>query len=83
MFSLSNALTYFGFRIPVTADGQRAISASLDNTLKVWELESGEVLIHPKYQARHGLAQRKGNHTAAHADGCDLHFLQQRIRSTP
>jgi WD40 repeat protein len=25
----------------VTADGKRAVSASWDNTLKVWDLESG------------------------------------------
>ena len=25
-------------------DGQRAVSASLDQTLKVWDLESGEVI---------------------------------------
>ena len=30
--------------VAVTPDGQRAVSASDDNTLKVWELESGELL---------------------------------------
>ena len=28
----------------VTADGRRAVSASYDNTLKVWDLESGAVV---------------------------------------
>ena len=28
----------------VTADGQRAVSASEDKTLKVWELDSGREL---------------------------------------
>ena len=28
----------------VTPDGQRAVSASLDQTLKVWDLEIGEVV---------------------------------------
>ena len=28
----------------VTADGQRAVSASRDKTLKVWDLESGRAL---------------------------------------
>ena len=28
----------------VTADGRRAVSASDDNTLKVWDLETGEEL---------------------------------------
>ena len=28
----------------VTADGKRVVSASWDKTLKVWDLESGEVL---------------------------------------
>ena len=28
----------------VTPDGQRAVSASWDNTLKVWDLESGRAL---------------------------------------
>ena len=28
----------------VTADGRRAVSASRDNTLKVWDLESGQKL---------------------------------------
>jgi len=28
----------------VTPDGQRAISACYDNTVKMWELETGEVL---------------------------------------
>ena len=30
--------------VAVTADGQRAVSASKDQTLKVWDLESGEAL---------------------------------------
>ena len=28
----------------VTADGKRAVSASEDNTLKVWDLETGHAL---------------------------------------
>ena len=28
----------------MTPDGQRAVSASEDNTVKVWDLETGEVL---------------------------------------
>ncbi len=28
----------------MTPDGQRAVSASDDNTVKVWDLETGEVL---------------------------------------
>jgi hypothetical protein len=28
----------------VTPDGQRTVSASVDNTVKVWDLETGEVL---------------------------------------
>ncbi len=30
--------------VAVTPDGQRAVSASEDNTVKVWDLETGEVL---------------------------------------
>lgn len=30
--------------VAVTADGQRAVSASADNMVKVWDLETGEVL---------------------------------------
>jgi WD40 repeat protein len=30
--------------VAVTADGKRAVSASYDHTLKVWDLESGKVL---------------------------------------
>ena len=30
--------------VAVTPDGKRAVSASEDNTLKVWDLETGEVL---------------------------------------
>ena len=30
--------------VAVTADGQRAVSASEDKTLKVWDLDSGRVL---------------------------------------
>ena len=30
--------------VAVTPDGRRAVSASEDNTLKVWDLETGEVL---------------------------------------
>ena len=30
--------------VAVTADGQRAVSASWDKTLKVWDLESGREL---------------------------------------
>jgi WD40 repeat protein len=32
------------FAVAVTPDGQRAVSASQDKTLKVWDLESGEAL---------------------------------------
>jgi len=28
----------------VTADGQRAVSASDDNTVRLWDLETGEVM---------------------------------------
>ncbi len=31
--------------VAVSADGKRAISASLDNTLRLWELESGKELV--------------------------------------
>lgn len=30
--------------VVVTSDGSRALSASSDNTLKIWDLEKGEVL---------------------------------------
>jgi WD40 repeat protein len=30
--------------VAVTADGKQAISASRDNTLKLWNLETGEVI---------------------------------------
>jgi WD40 repeat protein len=30
--------------VAVTADGKRAVSASRDNTLKVWDLDSGRAL---------------------------------------
>jgi WD40 repeat protein len=30
--------------VAVTADGRRAVSASWDNTLKVWDLDSGTVI---------------------------------------
>ena len=32
------------YGVAVTADGQRAVSASEDKTLKVWELDSGREL---------------------------------------
>lgn len=31
--------------VSLTPDGRRAISASWDNTLKVWDIESGNVLV--------------------------------------
>ena len=30
--------------VAITSDGQQAVSASRDNTLKVWDLESGELV---------------------------------------
>jgi WD40 repeat protein len=30
--------------VAVTPDGQRAVSAAADNTVKLWDLETGEVL---------------------------------------
>ena len=30
--------------VAITADGRRAVSASADNTLRVWDLESGKEL---------------------------------------
>ncbi|KAB8321308.1 hypothetical protein SD81_005245, partial [Tolypothrix campylonemoides VB511288] len=31
--------------LALTADGKRVISASNDNTLKVWNLETGEIIV--------------------------------------
>jgi WD40 repeat protein len=31
--------------VAVTPDGRRAVSASWDNTLKVWDLETGSLLV--------------------------------------
>jgi len=36
--------TGYIWAVAVTPDGQRAVSASSDNTLKVWELDSGREL---------------------------------------
>jgi WD40 repeat protein len=39
------------YAVAVTLDGQRAVSASNDATLKVWELETGKLLAAFKCQA--------------------------------
>ena len=55
--------SYLAFGVAVTADGRCAVSASLDKTLKVWELESGREL-----RALQGHSDRV-NGVAVTADG--------------
>ena len=36
--------THYVWAVAVAADGQRAVSVSPDNTVKLWNLETGEVV---------------------------------------
>ena len=62
----------------VTPDGQRAVSASFDQTLKVWDLETGEVLAtFTCDSAAHGCAFADDGRLIVGGDaGGHVHFLR-------
>jgi hypothetical protein len=63
--------------VAVTADGKRAISASLDKTLKVWELDSGLPFATFQCDASAICCIFAGNQMIVAGDaGGHLHFLQ-------
>jgi hypothetical protein len=51
----------------VTSDERRASSASVDKTLRIWDLESGESL------------RTLEGHTQGHCRGCDLRRAPRRL----
>jgi WD40 repeat protein len=62
--------------VAMTPDGQRAVSASSDYTLKVWDLETGLPLVRFHCDARLRCCTfARGGKVIAGDDGGRLHFL--------
>ncbi len=69
------------YGVAVTADGKRAVSASGDKTLKVWDLETGMLLATFHCDASALCCTFAGNQKiVAGDDGGHLHFLQLEER---
>ena len=75
--------TYWVSGVAVTPDGQRAVSASEDKTLKVWDLETGLPVVRFHCDASPGCCTFAGGRKIIAGDsGGRLHFLllEERTR---
>ena len=67
--------------VAVSADGRRAVSASLDHTLKVWDLEAGAIIITFTCDATAWCCAFAGNHRIVGGDDSGrVHFLSLELK---
>ena len=62
--------------VAITPDGNTAVSGSDDNTLRVWDVATGELVVfYPLDSAGTSVAVTKDDHVIAGTASGQLHFL--------